>query len=286
MVFKPGRVTLHPGADRCLALAPVQRDMVGKRLDLDLVAPPAPEQAEAKHHRRIEQAGEQQRTQRKLRRAAKKIAGAIALVCPGTVAEDADDLSASKAFLHAQQRVGFAKRNHARRDAGGKRMQHAVDLGGAAEMHQHVHRGHAVGEAARAQDFEAAQVRPQQNAAAFLPQHCRDLGRNLEPHVEVAILSGPQIDPVVNRRGIDVVMAEDVAQRGRPAEHAPQVVGGSAPRAHRERHEVSADRVEEPTPDAAPERERDPRQQAHGALAPALALPEPGGVALVMRAKR
>src|SRR5258708_11638217 len=105
MVLEAPRVALDPRPHGGFAVAALERDALGERLEPDLIVPAAAVQAEKQDHRGFDHPRAHQRAERKARRAAAEIAAHRAVVFPDAVAPDPDDLPPRAAFVPSQHRL-------------------------------------------------------------------------------------------------------------------------------------------------------------------------------------
>src|SRR5712671_5814027 len=121
----------------------------------------------------------------------------------------------------------------------------------------------------RAQQLEAAQVCPEQEAASTLGE--RAAQRLQSPHLDVEATepAGDEVHAVEDRRGKGKVMPPEIGQARRPAEGEREVLARSAPRARRKSEEISANRIQEQTGDTPLAAQGEPLHQPRRAAAAA-----------------
>src|SRR5712671_1105838 len=128
----------------------------------------------------------------------------------------------------------------------------------------------------RAQQLEAAQVCPEQEAASTLGE--RAAQRLQSPHLDVEATE-PAVDEihaVEDRRSKSKEMPPEIGQARRPPESEREVLARSAPRARRKSEEISANRIEQQTRAAPAAAQSEPLHELRRAAAAPFAMGQPG----------
>ena len=253
MMFQPFGITADERREfRAPSLA---RDVepVAERLDHQVVAVAAAVQAETQHHRHFQRRRDQPRRQGETRRLAEERRIHAVFHAVHAVGQQRDQCAGLHRLLDLQHQRGpvLPGIDHARGDV---RVEFVQQL-----RHRRVvtlvqhHPDHVIRALPRkhAQDFEAAQVRTQQQHAAALVESAVQIVEAGDGHVEAIHLPAEQEHPVEDGRGEAVDVPSHVPPGRAPPEYARQIGLGIAPLGPAPQQEIRGDRQQAGTRHAA-----------------------------------